>query len=182
DPTQLLFIPAKLRFSSLQILDVRVDAVPLGHAAGVIEQRLEADHEPAVLAVAAPHSNLELTRLSRGQDLLLPLGDHARAVVRVKDGSEDLGGALSVAGSVRLFSRDAGVLMPALVEVVDGAIGAEAPNQGRDRVDDGAESVLRAMDVVQRPLQRVMIFGCGFPISRFERQRIASGSEIHWVT
>ena len=176
DPTQLFFIPAQLRFRSLQILDVRVDAVPLQRIARVVEKGLESDHEPAILAVVAPHSNFEVARLPRGQDLLLPLGQHARAVVRVKDGSEDLGGALRVADSVRFFARDAGVLMPALVEVVDGAIGAKAPHQGRDRIDDGTESVLRTTDVVQCPLQCVMIFVCGLPICRVEGQRLASGN------
>jgi len=55
--TKLLFVSPELIFSPLQIVDIRVRAVPVDHLAELIALRLDADDEPAVFAVEAPQTH-----------------------------------------------------------------------------------------------------------------------------
>ncbi len=64
--TKLLFVSPELIFSPLQIVDIRVRAVPVDHLAELIALRLDADDEPAVFVVEAPQTHFDLARLPRG--------------------------------------------------------------------------------------------------------------------
>src|SRR5258708_11350408 len=82
DAPQLLLVLAQLRFSSLEVFYIRIRSVPPEDVASFVAERLDPDHEPPILAVAAPQSHLELTRLPSPTDLLPPLA-RPRSVVRM---------------------------------------------------------------------------------------------------
>src|SRR5204862_4557095 len=114
----------------------------------VVEQRHHPDHEPAVLAIVAAEAYLELTRDCPRQNLIQPLGARHRRVVGMNDETRGIGAGwprISVGGD--LLPGDAGVLMPALVEIVHGAVRTKAPSLGRDGVDDRPQTVFRALEV-----------------------------------
>src|SRR5260370_262230 len=81
DAPQFVLVLPQLLFSSLEVFDIGIRSVPPDDVAPVIEQRLDPNHEPTILAVVAPLSQLVLTRLPGRKDLMLPIGSNARGIV-----------------------------------------------------------------------------------------------------
>ena len=113
-------------------VDVGAGAEPARDLAAIAPDGQRASHEPAIRAVAAaPHAVLDVERLA-GRERLLPGG--RRSAIEVVGVDVEL----PVPALVRR-ARHAGVLVPALVVVVDVPVGPRAPDEVRHRVGDRAE-------------------------------------------
>jgi hypothetical protein len=92
-----------------------------------------ARQEPAELAVRAADRELHVERIA-GADRIVPALHHHRQHVRVD--------RRLPAPADQLLGRAAAVLVPALVEPDDGAVGLRHPGQLRDRIGQRAQQFL----------------------------------------
>src|SRR5207244_1849615 len=70
DPSQFLFVLPESLFRLLQVVNVGIRAIPCDDMAQRIAQRLGAEEEPAIGAVATSPSGFDLTRLPRSGECL----------------------------------------------------------------------------------------------------------------
>ena len=109
-------------------------------------------------AVVATQTSFELGRLRCGKNLVLQLARPARRIVGMKDergiGQHESPCRLEFpARAIRLFPRDARVVMPALIEIIDGAVRAKAPRLGGNRIEDRSQAIFRVLDLGERFLE-----------------------------
>lgn len=135
DLSQLLLVLSQPGFSPLEVVDIGIRSVPLEDVALLVAHGLDADDEPTILAVMATQSYFGLAGFRRRKNLG-PLGHRAWGLVGMNN---DLGDVAPV------LHRETRVLLPALIDIGDGAIRAKAPRLCRDRVEDRSKSTFRGL-------------------------------------
>src|SRR4029453_10521105 len=117
----------------LSIFDVDARSVPFDDVPLVVAQWHRADEEPPILAVGSPDPCFCLERTARC-DGAAPLVEQHGKVLGMN------GDAATPAKA--LLHRETGVLVPAMVEEINGAVWQRAPDLLRDGVDDDAQASL----------------------------------------
>src|ERR1700730_15317152 len=126
DTTELAFIFSELCFCLLEGFDVGTCSVPPNNLATLVPQWLNPHEKPAKDSVMATETRFHFAGFTYDQEGLLFL----------RQWRSILGMDRSLpTPTVRLFGRQAGVLMPALVKELVRTIREIAPGQRGDRVD-----------------------------------------------
>src|SRR6185295_8780702 len=110
------------------VLDVEPGAIPSIDSSPLIEQRIEAEQEPAISAVLTQHTLLIFERYGAGDRLPALLAQPLR-ILRVYNTS-------AIVPFPHLFQSEAVVIHHRLIDILHGSIGAQHVDEGGDDVSN----------------------------------------------